>query len=146
MDSSSGAGRAACGRTTLQRLATHFYSSGRDRRPPRVSKTFFRVPCFVGLRGSPDGHNTVFGELPRDESNLVRCIVHFWFYDRSHSRILVLGNGDYSEHERVRGFECAGTGRKQHDYRFSPGINYRNGNRNSNRAADLALATPTIVA
>ena len=146
VDSSSRPGCAAYRCTTLQRPATHFYSSRRDRRPPRVSETFFRVPYSVGLRGSPDVHHTVFGELPPDEPNLVRCIVHLWFYDRPHSRIFVLGNGDYSEHERVRGFECAGTGRKQHDYRFSPGINYRNGYRNSNREADLAVATPAIVA
>src|SRR5208283_752012 len=116
MDSSAGPGRAAFGRAAIQRLATYIYSSRKYWRPPRVSETFFRLHYFIGLHGSPDTYNPVFGGLSRDESCPVRWVVHFRLSDRSRSRTFVLGNRDHSERERIRGFESAGTGRKQHDY------------------------------
>src|ERR1700751_5985719 len=118
MDSSTGAGRAAFGGAAFQRVTTHFYSSGRDRRPPRVSETFFYLPGFVRLRCAAYAYDAIFGGLPRHESGPVYVGVHFRLYDRSHAWIFVLGNRDHSEHERVRWFESAGPGRKHHDYRF----------------------------
>jgi hypothetical protein len=116
MGSSSWPGRAAFGRAAFQRLATQLYSSRKYRRSPRVSETFLRLPYFVALRCSPDTHNPVFGGLSRDEFGPVRWVVHFRFSDCSHSRTFVLGNCEHSGHERVRGLESAGTGRKRDNY------------------------------
>jgi hypothetical protein len=92
----------------FQRLTARFHACRRDRRPPRLSESFFRVPCFVGLRCSPDTHNALYGELPRNESYPVRWVVHLRLYDCSPSWTFILVTCNHSEHERVRGFECAG--------------------------------------